>query len=420
MEKIVDHEMHNPKRMVLMSVMVPTLGAFVVVFVTGGIFRDILFRFSSTIYYPSLGIFTSVSVFTILFWRTRHFNMQSKILLLLMSICLVLFNLINTFEWKTSQYYPPLQRPIGHPLLNLADSLLIMFIVITYFHFVSLRYRDFTPLPSSFVILLAAPGFLTTNLEIVFQDETSYAHLQYAMGYFLPLLGIATIGVAIFVIHVSYKIYSSTTILQIRQGSFEIIGSVIFLSYAFVSQALTRDTFNFAGVEIRILQLLLFVIGTTLFTFVYAKRPIFTYALPIRLQEMIIYSAGGIPIWDICFTHPTENARTGLKTSALTAIGELVKDLSGFKGRIKELILEDGNLLLNHYQKYSFCIIADSISMQLRNSLIEFSNQLDDYLMKKEDMNWGVMPDPEEFFVPLVTKFFPIEFTTSKLEELKT
>lgn len=398
-------------QLILSGIFLPSLLVLIIMVLTGGVFNDQFIRFGETIYYPSLGLLTSIVLVIILYYRTRHLNWKTKENLILMSSCLAIFNVLNTLNWEISSFNPPFKRPFGTPSLNFADGILISVILFIFYHLNGLRRKDLsTPLGLLFISFVA-PAFLVTLLEGISSDQNAYSQLQFTSGYLIPLVGIAGFGVTFYGIRVSYFTYINSTLTEVRRGAIGLISGFIFLSYALASQVLfVGDTVMIFGFRVRILQLMLFVVGTSLIIYAYARYPIFTYALPFKNYELIIYSASGSPIWTVSFLHSEEDHREGLKASALTAIGELIRDLTGLKGNLQEVIMEDGVLVLSQHNGFAACLISERVSFQQVQIFNEFCKKIFEILTNEPSLQFGQIPNPETTLFPLVSRFFPVKF----------
>ncbi|RMG20869.1 MAG: hypothetical protein D6732_28325 [Methanobacteriota archaeon] len=406
------------KSLIVQGLLVPTILIFLVILLTGGFLNDFFIAFGETIYYPALGLFASLSVFGILFLRTRHLRFRTKLNLLLMALFLVLFNLANTWFWGISSYNPPFKRPFGYPFLNFADGILVAVVIVLFFHLNSMRRFDINVPFSLFFVGMVTPALLITILEGISGRETEYNQLKFVSGYFLPLIGIAGFGVAIYGIRIAYLILLNSSLDDVRKGSYGFTASFVFLSYALASQVLfVGDTIMIFRFRLRILQLILFVIGSSFLILVYAKYPIFAYALPYRIYELIVYSSAGSPIWSVSFISQSEDKREGLKVGALTAIGELIRDLSGFSGKLSEIQLDDGVLLLEQEKRFAACLIAEGVSFQLFRIFQEFSQEIFNLLQNEASLKKGQIPEPANSFYPLIEKYFPVRFEEFKISE---
>lgn len=384
------------------------LGIFGYVTITGFIFRDSMSTFTPTKSYPIIATLTSAMFTSVLFIRAKQNNVRGIRYLLIFGLSLLMFNFLQIFRWDVAHDYTPFKRPIGNEILNLADMFIAIAILSLYLHFESIENTKFHPLYASLVALTVFPIIAINLLVIITQNED----INSIIKYFLPWFSFSVIFIVIYGIRVILRIYLFTEQESIKRGTLAMMSSILYMAIAFSTQTLTSDSINFGFFEAEIHQLWLFALATSMLSYAYIVNPYFLYAFPFNISEVMVYDNDGIPLWDYQFSQTQSQRALPIKSGALTAIGGLLREVSGFSGFITNIQFTDGHLLITPMERYTLCLVTEKnsrlITWAFRGFSGEMSPLIDKYMQKSLRENFS--KEDENEAKALITKYFP--FTT--------
>ncbi|OLS22031.1 MAG: hypothetical protein HeimC2_30850 [Candidatus Heimdallarchaeota archaeon LC_2] len=389
----------------LLVILIVILGILGYIILTGYIFQDFMNSLTKSEIYPGIATSTTVLFSSVLFIRAKQNNVRGIRYLLIFGFSLFMFNLLQIFSWDVARVDTPFKRPIGNEILNLADMFLAFAVVSLYLHFESIESVKFHPVYASLVGLSVFPIVVVNLLVILTQNED----LNSTIEYFLPWFSISVIFIVINGIRVTLRIYLFTDNKAIRRGTLSMMTSIIYMAIAFSTQTLTSDNINFGLFEAEIHQLLLFAIATSMLSYAYIVNPYFLYAVPFTVSEIMVYDINGIPLWDYQFSKVHSQKPLPIKSSALNAIGALLREVSGFSGVMTNIGFTDGNLLIKHMDTYALCLVTEKNSRIITWAFQGFSREINPLiekylvkLMRQEFLNEDVI-----YARNLITKYFP-------------
>jgi hypothetical protein len=118
-------------------------------------------------------------------------------------------------------------------------------------------------------------------------------------------------------------------------------------------------------------------IGTLLISISIVRQPKLAYILPFKaLRVTVVDSDGGVPLFSHSWVPEEQLGDELLLSSFLSAVSKGLNETLQ-KGKIREIILDQGVLIYSRSNKYpvSFVIVANKFSPQLRQGLECFHNQ---------------------------------------------
>lgn len=245
-------------------------------------------------------------------------------------------------------------------------------------------------------------------LVLITQNEGLNDSIQYS----LPWFSLGVIFTIIYDIRVMLRIYLLTEEQSVRRGTIVMMASLLYMAIAFSTQTITSDTINFGLFEAEIFQLLLFALATSMLSYAYIINPFFMYAVPFTVHEVLVYDVNGIPIWDYQFSHQFSDKEFTIKTSALNAIGGLLREISGFSGRLTSIQFTDGTLLINPMENFAVCLVTERSSRQISWAFQAFSQGLLPIAKSYIDgsIRKSFSEEDESKAKSMISKYFP--FTT--------
>lgn len=348
------------------------LGFLAYVVITGYIFRDFMLTFIDTEIYPAFAALTSFLFTAILFIRAKQNNIRGIRFLLIFGISIAMFNFLQIFAWDVAFLYSPFKRPIDNQLLNFADMFIVIAILAIYLHFESLERDKFKTLNVMIIGITAFPLLIVNFLVMITQNEG----LNESIKYYLPWFSLGVIFTIIYGIRVMLRIYLLSEEDSVKRGTIVMMASLLYMAIAFSTQTITSDTINFGLFEAEIFQLLLFALATSMLSYAYIINPFFMYAVPFTVHEVLVYDVNGIPIWDYQFSHQFSDKEFTIKSSALNAIGGLLREISGFSGQLTSIQFTDGTLLINPMENLAVCLVTERNSRQISWAFQAFSAEL--------------------------------------------
>lgn len=370
------------------AVVYSILGILLFISITGNIFHDQVVKIKFSLWYPILATFTATLFFIVLYIRAKTVDIRRLMYLLIFSFLLILFNLFQLLDWETAVNNPPFNRPLNHPLLNIADLFIPLLLLSLYFYFSSIAKRRIKPWILSLLGLSIFPMIILNILVIVGQDKS----VNDTIFMLVPLLGIALIFIALYGLRIMTRIYFNTKDKKVKSGALVMMTSYLLLTLAFTTQILTGDSVNFGFFEAEIFQLLLFIIGTAMLSYTYIRNPHLLYPIPFDVYELMIYDSSGEPILYHSFaSNSGGNQQMELRSKGLHALGNILREISGFRGRVKGVQLTDGCLIIESNSEYSVCLITEVRSPQIigatRNFFSEFTSKYTDNIeINKEEI----------------------------------
>ncbi|MFV2015244.1 MAG: hypothetical protein ACC656_07450 [Candidatus Heimdallarchaeota archaeon] len=386
-------------------VVVAILGILGYVIITGYIFGDFISTLSFTKTYPIIATLTSVMFSGVLFIRAKQNNVRGIRYLLIFGLSLFMFNLLQIFQWDVAHDETPFKRPIGSEILNLADMFIAIAILSLYLHFESIENIKFHPIYASLVALTVFPIIVINLLVIITQNED----INSIIRYLLPWFSFSVIFIIIYRIRIILRIYLFTEQEVIRRGTLVMMTSVIYMGIAFSTQTLTSDVINFGFFEAEIFQLWLFALATSMLSYAYIVNPYFLYAFPFNISEIMVYDNDGIPLWDYQFSQTHSQGAFPIKSGALTAIGGLLREVSGFSGFITNIEFTDGHLLITPMEEYTLCLVTEKNSRLIAWAFRGFSHEMSPLIEKymQKSMRENFSEEDENEAKALITKYFP-------------
>ncbi len=406
----------NDLRNYLLVIGLAILGIFSYVIITGYFFQDFMTSLTKSEIYPTLATLTTVLFSGVLFLRAKQNNVHGIRYLLIFGISLFMFNFLQIFRWDVAHDDTPFKRPLGNEILNLADMFLAFALLSLYLHFESIERIKLHPLYASLVGLSVFPIITVNLLVIITQNED----LNTVIKYFLPWFTISVIFIIIFGIRVILRIYLFTNQKAIRRGTLSMMTSIIYMGIAFSTQTLTSDFINFGLFEAEIHQLLLFAIATSMLSYAYIVNPYFLYAFPFTISEIMVYDTNGIPLWDYQFSQTSTQKPLPIKSSALNAIGGLLRELSGFSGVMTNIEFTDGILLITPMPNYALCLVAEKNSRFISWAFKGFSSEINPLIQKYLDkpMRQEFSREDIKLAKNLITKYFPFTSADGLIKRL--
>jgi len=384
------------------------LGIFSYVIVTGFIFRDYVSSLTLTKTYPIIATLTSVMFSSVLFIRAKQNNVRGIRYLLIFGFSLFMFNFLQIFRWEVAHDYTPFKRPIGNEILNFADMFIAIAILSLYLHFESIENNNFHPFYASLVALTVFPIIVINLLVILTQND----NINSIIKYFLPWFSFSVIFITIYGIRVILRIYLFTEQESIKRGTLAMMTSIIYMAISFSTQTLTSDLVNFGFFEAEIFQLWLFALATSMLSYAYIVNPYFLYAVPFNISEIMVYDHDGIPLWDYQFSQTQSQKPLPIKSGALTAIGGLLREVSGFSGFITNIQFTDGHLLITPMERYTLCLVTEKKSRLITWAFRGFSKEMDPLIVKylQKTLRQDFSKEDEKEAKILIARYFP--FTT--------
>lgn len=401
-QKIIDrHDLRN----YLLVILFATMGVLGYIIITGFIFESAMSALTLTIAYPIIATLTSVFFSTILFVRAKQYNVRGMRYMLIFGFSLFMFNLLQVFRWDVAHGDTPFKRPLGNEILNLADIFITIAIFSLYLHFESIENDRFHPIYGSLVALTIFPLMAINFVVILTQNED----LNLIIEYFLLPFSVAVIFIIIYGIRIILRIYLFTEQDVIKKGTMAMMISIIYMGIAFTTQTLTSDIINFGLFEAEIHQLWLFALATSMLSYAYIVNPYFLYSFPFNISEIIIYDHDGIPLWDYKFSETHDHKPLPIKSSALSAIGGLLKEVSGFSGSMTNIQFTDGSMLITVTARYTLCLITEKNSRLISWAFKGFSREMKPLIEKymQKTLRYDFSEEDENEAKGLITKFFP-------------
>lgn len=402
----------------LLVILIAILGIFGYVIVTGYIFHDFMKPFTESEIYPAIATLTSVLFSAVLFVRAKQNNVRGIRYLLIFGLSLFMFNLLQTLSWDVAHDNTPFERPIGNEILNIADIFICIALLSIYLHFESIESVKLHPLYASLVALSIFP-IVIVNILVVF---TQNDELNSAMIFFLPWFSLSVIFIIIFGVRVTLRIYLFTDQKKVQRGTLSMMTSIIYMGLAFSTQNLTADTIDFGFFEAEIFQLWLFAFATSMLSYSYIVNPYFLYSLPFTVSEIMVYDTNGIPLWDYQFSQTTSQKPLPIKSSALNAIGGLLREVSGFGGMMTNIQFTDGILLIIPMDRYALCLVSEKNSRVVSWAFKGFSKEINPLIQKYLDkpLRQEFSNDDLAFAKSLITKYFPFTSADGVISTVST
>jgi hypothetical protein len=395
----------NDLRNYMLVILIAIFGILGYVILTGYLFRDFMISFTKSEIYPSIATLTTVIFSGVLFIRAKQNNVRGIRYLLIFGLSIFMFNLLQIFRWNVAHENTPFKRPLGNEILNIADMFICIAILALYLHFESIESEKLHPLYASLVGLSIFP-ILIVNLLVVFTQNDD---LNSTIKYFLPWFSISVIFIIIFGIRVILRIYMFTDQKAVQRGTLSMMTSIIYMAIAFSSQTLTSDIIDFGLFEAEIFQLWLFAFATSMLSYSYIVNPYFLYAFPFTVSEIMVYDNDGIPPWDYQFSAISSEKPLPIKSSALNAIGGLLRELSGFTGVMTSIQFTDGILLITPMNRYAVCLVTEKNSRLITWAFKGLSRELNPVIEKylAKTLREGFSKDDVAYSKNLIRKYFP-------------
>lgn len=160
------------------------------------------------------------------------------------------------------------------------------------------------------------------------------------------------------------------------------------------------------------LWLLLLSIGVIPIGIAFVRYPKLAYVLPFKVLRLVVFETdGGVPLFSYSWSGGEEIAQEALFSGMLQGIA-MILDESVRKGAVREIVLENGVLVLQRTYKYSVaCVLVTTKSSRtLRNALDsfaetfynEFSDQFDDVSEVRKFSSATSLVDEHFGFVPTI------------------
>lgn len=367
---------------------------------TGYILIDFMNGFAGTLWYPIISSLASLIFLIALFQRAKTININSVKYLLNVAFCLFIFNCLQLFHWEIAEVYPPFQRPLGYPMLNFGDLMIVIIALSLFYHFASIDMEYVRVRVMILLGLLTSPTIVLSLILIIYPND----NINKAIYQVLPLLALAVLGIVMYGVKVMVRIYFNSSDDTSRNGSLLMIISLFYMSIAFSTQIITDDLVDFIFFKAEIFQLLMLAIATGMLGYAYIKNPHFLFAIPFQVYELIIYDMEGTVIWSHNFDGK-QSVNLEERSKGLNTIAMVLREISGLNGYIKQIKLSDGDLIIRNHTFFSIALISELVSPQLSRAVTNFTNEFASIYVH------GTRPEELEL-IHITRKYFPYLFTS--------
>lgn len=266
--------------------------------------------------------------------------------------------------------------------------------------------QNINPFEISIVILLNGLILYTIQetssvvIELLDNGDQTVAH----SGNVRNLIFMLGIFMSIFYLYYTYKIYQISSEQNKQYALLVLIGAIIFGPVVIISFMLRLGTI------IPGISALLSGIGVLLTTIGIQKSPHLIYILSAKAIKLnVVDEERGLTLYTYDFRPDLIDAEDALIVSVIESISNFAQEVLQ-KGRIKEIILDDGLIYISRSAKYKihFILISNTQSRVLKQNLEVFVNMFINNF--KEELNKRTTPVIEITEFKKADNVIPIAF----------
>ena len=399
---------------------------FFFIVLTGGVLGDFFKGLRGTPWYYAIPMIIQVLALVFLVRRIIIYKLKGLELLLGFIITITLIFLFEIIDYK--YLGDGIYERSGGFLIKFADVLFPLAIIFLYLHVEGMTNNTPNLVRAILVLGTGIPLIIVSFLMFLVDVKTPFTNQEYrkelydlVQTYFL-VFTLSIILVGIFGMVVMYSVFYHADTIDVEVPSLLTLTAVDIIFLSFVIRPFFDQfqlTVQGTTMTVNVYNTWVFSFGILFLVLTYVFYPLYTFALPFSVYDVILVTQEGVTLWHKKISHPARQYLSdqapedaSLKSPAILAIATLVREVAQAQGELRLISLSDRHIIIESHKEAVGIVIADKTSFFLKRALKNFVS--DAYNLHKKDFenflgNVSVFKDCDEILFQNFTFAHPIE-----------